>query len=1505
MESFPFHPVLEAWFRESFGKPTDIQEQAWRRIVTGENVLLAAPTGSGKTLAALMPCLNRIALEKSAMREQAFREPAPDRCSPAESSPGADGNTLTKGNSPPSGNTPLSGSTQRGVRLLYVTPLKALNNDIRDHLLGFLEELDRFGPSWPAIRVGVRTGDTPQSTRASMLRNPPDVLITTPESLYLLLTSAKARQMLASVEQVIVDEIHDLAQDKRGMHLSLTLERLAHFCGRPIQRIGLSATMKPLERVARFLGGWESAGGKPRSVSIVESGISKRFDVRVTMPETKLAASRDAGVWAALVDAVHQNLEGCRSTLIFVNNRRLCERLTVQLNDHAGCEIARAHHGSMSREKRLECERMLKDGSIRILVATSSLELGIDVGHVDRVIQIDSPGSAASGIQRIGRAGHSVGDVSRGVIIVRNRGQLAECAVLARDIVRREIEDIRIPEGTIDVLCQHITAMAAVDEWEIGELQALVGRSDSFRAFPQDKLMEALRLLSGFYPHVRPSLEWDRSRGTIRRLRHTPLTALAGAGTIPQGSAYPVYHIDSRMHLGELDEEYVHESRVGDVFQLGSASYVIRSIKGDRVYAAETENRLSEIPFWRGSGTGRSYELSAKTGALLREIGRRLELESEAETIHWLMGEYGLDSRAAGALAGLVRGQMDASSVPTDRKIVVERYTDDTGRHHVVIHSLFGRKLNRTWQLAIQRWAERRSPVRMYATVRDNGIEFVFPEWDAALADFWLGAHAGNLEELLAESLPSSPLFGVTFRHMAETALLLQRGFTRVPMWKQRLRSEQLLKDSLPYADRFPLIAEAMKLCLTVELDTERLKELLADLQEGRMQLEVKHTSYPSPFAAEFVWELVNVQMYESDAVSRDIQYQLISLSRHLAGQFFAPSAYRELADASEAQAWIDEAVPGSFPEADHGAGVGESDSDENGRSGQRAVRRDSAERLVRLLKTQGDLTEREIRNRIQHEAEAQEALQTLQTLLKRGAVRQTVIAGQTRWICADEAEIYASFPDSPESVSFILRRFAERQVALTAEMLAERYGISRETAEQWIARLAEEGRLEPSPFAASPEDRVWTSKAAASRLLRFSLGQIRRRSEPAKAERYAALIARLQHAAPETRLSGLDGLRQAVETLQGIFLPASHWETHIFPSRVTDYSKEWLDQLCAEGEVLWIGRKEEGEKEGRIAFFLAESKELYEPYLNIPGPSAEPEILELLRAKGASFLTALSRETGLVPSELTEKLLRLVWEGRAANDQFAPIRLHGTGKSARPASAKKRFQSGMGRWYALAPDSGRQPDARSEEKWMVARIHQMLKTFGVISKEMLADSYPVHPAVMQEAIRKLEDWGMVVRGFWVSGIPYMQISTVEMVEQLKQPFAERQNGTIVLSAADPANPYGVVLKWPDRASASFSRKSGNFLVFRNGRWLLWMENFGKRIVTVNPEAEMEKELPDIVLEAVKAMLRYAPMRKIVVESWNGTAAAQSSEAARVFRLIGAETERTALVLWPSSIKAR
>ncbi|WP_239616709.1 DEAD/DEAH box helicase [Cohnella mopanensis] len=1484
----PFHSVLSAWFTQSFGEPTNVQQHAWQAIGEGRHTLIAAPTGSGKTLAALLPCLDKLVRTRSRAAEA-------------------------------------------GVRILYLTPLKALNNDIHHHVLQFVDQLQVLaterGLEWPGIRCELRTGDTSQSKRNAMLRNPPDVLITTPESLFLLLSSDRGRAMLETVEQVIIDEIHDLAADKRGAHLSLSLERLSYRCASEPQRIGVSATQKPLDRVARFLAGWECPDKRPevagpvvgeegemhpRPVTIIESAMSKSITVNISMPDqSKPAATREA-VWLPLLDRIVQAMEGCRSVILFVNSRRLCERVCLRLNDHVGYEMARSHHGSISRERRLEVERLLKEGNLRCIVATSSLELGIDVGYIDLVIQLDSPLEAARGIQRIGRAGHAVGEASRGLLLARQKAILPELAVLCKQISNREIEEIRIPHNPMDVLSQHIVSMVAMDDWEIGSLFRLIVHSDSYHTFQQDLLLSMLQVLSGFYPFAKPLIDWDRDTQVLSKRKNTAMAAITGVGTIPQSGNYPVHHLDSRAHLGELDEEFVQESRVGDVFQLGTSSWMIRDIRNDRVYVSEAGNRFSEIPFWRNEAGSRSFELGSKIGAFIREISERLELGNESgmeaneseindRVYEWVHRNYGMDRYSAEELFSFIRSQHRACALPTDRQIVIEHYRDVMNQTHVIIHNHCGRTVNRTWLLAIERQFEQLLPYRLYGNAKDNGIEFVIPEWDSSWLRIMNQVTPANLESLLIEAVTGSPLLGIAFRRIAENSLLLSRSFTRTPLWQKRLRSEELLRGALPYAEQFPYLREAMSECLHDYLGYADLKKLLEQLVSGQMIILVKETPFPSPFAAQFIAEYVNMRVYEGDGLDESTRLQLLNVSKELAGQLFDSNAMddsfsREAIEAVSQRLSVTEYPPRNENE------------------------------LVALLKSRGDSTAMEI-----GKLAGEPALKWLQSLHAANKVVPLDLTddGEFRWIAADERDIYADFPNTPASVNFVLGRYADHVISFTEAELCERYpSLTLDKAKDAVEQLLGNDRIERAPYAADDSERIWSSSKVASRIVKLSISHARERAEPVDPARWCNQIAFMQHALQGSQQQGSEGLLTVIEKLQGLFLPLSHWETIIFPTRLSIYRKEQLDALCATGEVLWIGRKDEEDQEGKIAFFLASSKSLMAPFLDGSNPlqTKHPRLLKLLEEGGASFLTRLSREVDKPPSDLLMDLLDLAWEGRVSNDQFAPLRLQTNKKHANWT----RTGSGLGRWYATSAllEATSTPGLDSTQKGLGANptsaqlssaekgspvlswAHHLVQVYGLINKELVAKSTPYSWDTFYPVLKRLEEWGVLTRGTFIRGMSTLQFTTRELSETVRKPLPiVVESSPTVLSSADPANPFGMLIDWPQSGrGVSYARKPGNFLVLEGEQWLLWIENNGKRVFTL-PRPDNSKPLTSdrkdqtaeqhatLLKSAFQSIIRKRKLVKIKVETWNGEPIAESEIGDYLLKL-GAERDLRSLVFW-------
>jgi ATP-dependent helicase Lhr and Lhr-like helicase len=1445
-----FHPTIGEWFRRSFGQPTAVQTDAWDAILGGAHTLIAAPTGSGKTLAALLPGLDALASGKD-------KRPA-------------------------------------GVRLLYITPLKALNNDIHHHVISFAAQLNRVAEEmgdrdWPGITAAVRTGDTPQTTRASMLKRPPDMLVTTPESLYLLLQSERSRSILRTVSYIIVDEIHNLPADKRGAHLSLSLERLAELCaayagGREPQRIGVSATQKPLSLAAEFLAGYGN-DGEARPATIVESPMDKTYDVLLTMPDPRVPSKDRESVWLALTDRLMQLMGEARTALIFVNNRRLCERLVLRLNDRFGEGYARSHHGSVSKERRLEAERMLKDGELRCLVATSSLELGIDVGYIGIVLQIDSPLTAASGIQRIGRAGHGVGDTSVGRIVVRSRSQLPEAAVLCRSIRMRDIEPIRLPDAPLDVLAQQLTAMAAAEDTTltVGRMEAVVRRSAVYRGISREQLTKLLAMLSGYYPFVRPLLDWNRENGAVTGRSAARMAALMGTGTIPSNANFPVYHAQTRIQLGDLEEEFVHESNIGDVFQLGAHSWMIREIRQDRVIVDEAVNRFSEIPFWRGDGGGRSFALGERIGQFVEELQIRVEREAtDEETILWLGAEYGLDARAGEELLDLVRRQGAVSRMPTHRSIVAEIYRDLTDQTHLVLHNYWGRRVNRAWLMALQHeWAQF-LPYAPYGNAKDNGIEFIFRDFEASWIHRLWNVTPERARKALAETVPGSAMFAGQFRRMAETSLLLQRCFARVPSWQKRIRAEELLRDALPFAAEFPLFRAALDECLDEHLDVRSLEAALGRLISGDISLITVESDAPSPLAAQFTADYVAQMLYEGDAPNEELQRQLLSVSHELAGSVFGPDA----AARRPVEPEIVEAEKKRLAAA--------------GTEGNRP------EELLVLLKRRGDLSLDEIAA-----WGGENVPKWLAMLEGERKIAPVEFAGDRRWIARDELETYRAFPQDAHSVAFVLLRWIDSRIAFTEEELRQRYALDAGNAREWLKLRRGEGRIVPAPFAEPEESELWSSSKVSSRMVRLSLASVRHAGRPVPAQRWMRLLLSRHGLASTGGATGIEALKRVMSMLQGLFLPVSQWESIVLPARLPGYRREELDMLCASGELTWVGRRMPGEKEGRIAFFFTENAAMLGALPPPPEECAHPELLALLRERGASFLTRLSGDAGLPPSELLPKLIDLVWEGRVANDSFAPLRnfLLAKGK------LNPKLGSGLGRWYAIEPSSSVPP-----EECALAWVRQLLQVFGLITKEIVAQHAPYNWDELLPVLKKLEEWGMLTRGLFIDGLPALQFMERSFLEAIRRESAESAAATgetfagataaavaddsgdyVILSAADPANPYGAALPWPDHPSANFARKGGNHLIFLNGVWIFWFETGAKHIVRIGSKQESDGRA-ERLLPAFRQLLRRGGMKRIVIQTWNGRAAADSAEMQPLLEL-GAERDRGSLVLWPSVLK--
>jgi ATP-dependent Lhr-like helicase len=1295
-----FSPRVRDWFVQAFAAPTPAQAQAWPAIARGENVLVSAPTGSGKTLAAFLWALDRLSATGSA---PARRTAATD-----------DGEARHDDNAElAAGAAPAS-----GTRVVYVSPLKALAYDIERNLRAPLR-----GIGAEDVRVGIRTGDTPQRERAAMVRNPPDILVTTPESLYLILTS-HAREMLSRVDAVIVDEIHAVAHSKRGSHLALTLERLdAHVRvarserGEPpreIQRIGLSATQNPLEEIGRFL------VGPNRQVTIIDAGARKQLDLRIEVPVESMAepggpsASRPDGgqtpdpleplpggeavrgsIWPAIYPELLKLVREHTSTIIFVNNRRSAERVALRLNELAEADIARAHHGSLAREERTKVEELLKAGQLPCLVATSSLELGIDMGAVDLVLQIESPKSVARGLQRIGRAGHGVGQVSVGRIFPKFRGDLLECAVVARRMHEGLIEPTVVPRNALDVLAQQIVAIAvsatgpappearapkrvraragrgggaAPDEAAdvapedagvlVEDLYALVTSTHSYSTLSRELLDNVLDMLDGRYPskefgELRARIVWDRVAGTIRARKGSRQLAIANAGTIPDRGLYAVTLPDGR-RVGELDEEMVYEARPGQVFLLGASTWRIEEIGRDRVIVTPAPGAPGAVPFWKGDSVGRPIELGKAIGEF-----SRWAVEQDA---HTLQRDYDLDERAARNLLAYLREQQSATRVlPSERTIVLERFRDEIGDWRLCILSPYGGRVHSAWGLALSARIRERYGLDADAIASDDGIVLHLPDIDADDADALGGWESiselvllepDDVEAAVTAELGGSALFGARFRENASRALLIPRAYPgrRTPLWRQRLKAQNLLEVARRYDD-FPIVLETYRECLKDVLDVPGLQELLRGLSTREISLVEVDTPTASPFASSLLFDYVATYMYEGDTPNAERRAAALSLDRDLLRELLGQEELRELID------------PGALARVEE---------DLQHRSEMmRATGRDGLHDVLRHV---GDLTRDEVTERVFAGIDAGGLLGELER--ERRVVRLRV-GRQERWVAADEAGLYrdalgamppgglpdAFLMDVPDALRELVARYARTHGPFTHDELFVRYCIDTSSV---LRELERSGSLVRGELRPGGTEREWCDVDVLRRLRRASLAALRKEIEPADQRRLAAFLPSWQGVDRHSGAgAGIDRLREVLVPLQGLALPVDIWERDVLPRRTGAYSQSWLDSLCASGELVWVGAGPIG-RSGRVALYFRDDAPAIGRPTGVPSsaraagePPSGPEH-ELLRARlaaGPSFFTDLLAEIESPAEALREALWDLVWAGEVTNDAWAPLR--------------------------------------------------------------------------------------------------------------------------------------------------------------------------------------------------------------------------------------------------------
>ena len=1540
-----FTPATRAWFGGAFAAPTPAQLGAWEAISRGEHSLVVAPTGSGKTLAAFLWSLDRL----------------------AASTPPAD--------------------PSRRCRVLYVSPLKALAVDVernlRAPLAGMGQAATRLGLPVPDITVAMRTGDTPAEQRRAFARRPADVLITTPESLFLLLTSA-ARDTLRAVATVIVDEVHAVCGTKRGAHLALSLERLDALADRPAQRIGLSATVRPVEEVARFLGGG-------REVTVVQPPADKAVRLRVVAPVEDMAAlgravdpptgptdprtdratdgaaedpggppglnpsreaQRRASIWPAVEERVLDLIEAHRSTIVFVNSRRVAERLTSRLNElaherqvgpppappaptdpyglptpvgrppadlmgQAGVGVggqpvvARAHHGSVSREQRAVVEESLKAGTLSAVVATSSLELGIDMGAVDLVVQVAAPPSVAAGLQRVGRGGHQVGAVSQGVIFPKHRGDLVECAVVAERMRAGQIEALRYPRNPLDVLAQQVVAMVSMDQWTVDDLAATVRRAAPFASLPASALEAVLDMLSGRYPsdafaELRPRLNWDRVTGSLTARPGAQRLAVTSGGTIPDRGLFGVYLVGEAStpgrRVGELDEEMVYESRVGDVFLLGSSSWRVQDITHDRVLVTPAPGEPGRMPFWHGDAPGRPVELGRALGCFLRELSAAGDRSARDRLRTAGLDEWGADN----LLDYLAEQRRATGHLPTDRTVVVERFRDELGDWRVCVHSPFGARVNAPWALAIAGRLRERYGLDAQAMHSDDGIVLRLPETEsdpppAELVIF----DADQIEALVTAEVGGSALFASRFRECAARALLLPRRDPRrrSPLWQQRQRAAQLLGVAGEYGS-FPVVLETMRECLQDVFDVPGLVGLMRDLAARRVRLVEAETAAASPFARSLLFGYVGMFLYEGDAPLAERRAQALALDATLLAELLGQAELRELLDA-EAVAEVELELQW----------LAES---------RRVHDPDSTADLLRVV---GDLGTAEVVARGGRES-------WLVSLRDARRVLPVRIAGQERWIAIEDAgrmrdalgvalpvgvpEVFTEPVRDP--LGDLVARYARTRGPFQVADCAARLGLGPAVVADTLGRLAGSGRVvagEFRPGGAGPE---WCDAEVLRRLRRRSLARLRHQVEPVPTVALARFLPGWQQVGAG-RTRGREALVRAVEQLSGAVVPASALESLVLPARVDGYTPAMLDELTSAGEVLWAGAGGLPGNDGWLSLAPADSAHLLLPPVEqVEFTGVHQALLTALAGGQALFFRALTERVRadadgpVEDAALADALWDLVWAGLVTNDTVAPLRSRlGRGRSGsrqRSASARGRI-AGYG-WRPVGRGrpvpAGRAAPPTLAGRWSLLPVRDtdatrrahalaevLLDRHGVLTRGALGgERVPGGFAAVYPVLRAMEEAGWARRGYFVESLGAAQFALPGAVDRVREHAAQRREPTpaIVLAATDPANPYGAALGWPDRPAPADSagaapgragsaghrpgRKAGALVVLVDGELVLYVERGGRTLLSWS-------DRPDLLMPAAAALavtVREGGLGRLAVERADGASVHDSPLAA-------------------------
>ena len=1371
-----FHPAVAAWFSRTFDAPTEAQIRAWPALAAGEHVLVAAPTGSGKTFAAFLSAIDQLVKE-------GLEAPLPDE-----------------------------------TRVVYVSPLKALSNDIQRNLEaplnGICEELMALGLADVEIRAVVRTGDTTQSERAGMRRRAPHIVVTTPESLYILLGSQSGRDMLATCRTVIVDEIHAVAGNKRGAHLALSLERLQALTGGALTRVGLSATQKPIEEVARFL-----TGAHATRCTIVDSGHVRRRDLALEVPPAPLEAVMSGEVWTQVYDRLALLVSEHRTTLVFVNTRRMVERVARHLSERVGEENVAAHHGSLSKERRLNAEQRLKRGDLKVLVATASLELGIDIGDVDLVCQIGSTRSINSFLQRVGRAGHAVGGISKGRLFPLSRDELVECAALLEAVRRGELDRLKIPENALDVLAQQMTAEVAAREWPEDALYSLMRGAYPYRNLKREEFDQCVQMLAEGFSTRRGRrgalLHHDAVNKMLRPRKGARLTAITSGGAIPDNADYRVMLEPESIVVGSVNEDFAVESLQGDIFQLGNTSYRILRVERGTVRVEDAHGQPPSIPFWLGEAPGRSMELSAAVSDLRKEIERRLG-EEPPTALAWLQETVGLDEASAFQIVQyLSAGKAALGTLPTLDTVVFERFFDESGGMQLIIHSPFGSRVNRAWGLSLRKRFCRTFNFELQAAATEDHIVLSLTHAHSfELAEAARYLNSNTVRHVLIQALCAAPMFEVRWRWDAGIALALPRfrGGKKIPPQIARMNAEDLLAsvfpDQVACAENLPgeievpdhpLVRQTIRDCLEDAMDIDEFEALLRRLESGDIRVVAKDLTEPSPLALEAL--TARPYAYLDDAPLEERRTQAVMSRRWLDPTEAAdigkldPEAIARV----RAEAWPDATSPDELHDA-----------------------------LLWLT----FMTEEESRSNPGWPA-------LMEDLLRQSRVEHAELKDRKVWVAAERRALFAALEDS---LVDIVRGRLEGLGPVTAAQIADSLGLNEAQINAALIALEAEGFAMRGRFTGEQAGEEWCERRLLARIHRYTVKRLRAEIEPVTARDFLRFLSEWQRVLPGARMQGSDALAAILSQLEGFESPAGAWETEVIPARITEYEPQWLDEHCRAGRFIWTrlaarggARSDEAAARGGspvrstpIVLLARRNVPLWSMFADQSDPalltSKAQAVADFIREHGASFFDEIAENVGMLPSEVEESLAELVAVGLVNSDSFAGLRvlLMPSGRRGGRANSyagrhKRRLalfgMADAGRWALVRRPSSQSAERKDEAVEQIVRT--LLRRWGVIFWKLLAREARWLPPWREilSCCRRLEARGEIRGGRFVAGFSGEQFATPEAIGSLRDVRRKpRSDAYVSLSAADPLNLIGILTPGPRLASLA-----GNRLLFKDG----------------------------------------------------------------------------------------